>query len=58
MKMRKELWFGFAIMALVVAGAVGMLLGVETVTRGHLGLLMLVKPPATHAATTYTNGKR
>lgn len=41
MKMRKELWFGFAIMALVVAGAVGMLLGVETVTRGHLGLLML-----------------
>ena len=29
MKMRKELWFGFAIMALVVAGAVGMLLGVE-----------------------------
>ena len=41
MKMRKELWFGFAIMALVVAGAVGMLLGVETITRGHLGLLML-----------------
>ena len=27
-------------------------------TLHHLGLLMSVKPPATHAATTYPNGKR
>lgn len=41
MKMRKELWFGFSIMALVVGAAAWLLLGVETITRGHLGLLML-----------------
>ncbi len=39
--MRKELWFGFSIMALVLAAIVWMLLGVETVTHGHQGLLML-----------------
>jgi len=39
--MRKELWFGFSIMALVVGGAAWLLLGVETITNGHLGLLML-----------------
>ena len=41
MKMRKELWFGFSIMGLVVAAIVWMLLGVETITHGHQGLLML-----------------
>ena len=41
MKMRKELWFGFSIMALVVLSAIVLLLGVEKITNGHLGLLML-----------------
>jgi TRAP-type mannitol/chloroaromatic compound transport system permease large subunit len=41
MKIRKELWFGFVIMGLIIAGAVYVLASAETVTRGHLGLLML-----------------
>jgi TRAP-type mannitol/chloroaromatic compound transport system permease large subunit len=41
MKLRKELWFGFGLMALIVAGAMAMLLGAERVTHGHIGLLML-----------------
>ncbi len=41
MKLRKELWFGLSIMALVVAGAAWGLLSVPTITNGHLGLLML-----------------
>jgi len=41
MKLRKELWFGFSIMALVVASIVWMLLGVDKITHGHQGLLML-----------------
>ena len=41
MKIRKELWFGFALMALLIAGALYILLSAETITRGHLGLLML-----------------
>lgn len=41
MKMRKELWFGFSIMGMVVAGAAWLLLSVDTITNGHLGLLML-----------------
>lgn len=40
-KMRKELWFGFSLMALIVAGALAMLLGAEKITSGHIGLLML-----------------
>jgi TRAP-type mannitol/chloroaromatic compound transport system permease large subunit len=39
--MRKELWFGFAIMALVVASIIWILLGVDKITHGHQGLLML-----------------
>jgi hypothetical protein len=39
--MRKELWFGFSIMALVVASIIWILLGVDKVTHGHQGLLML-----------------
>ena len=41
MKIRKELYFGLTFMALVVIGAASMLLSVEKVTNGHLGLLML-----------------
>jgi len=40
-KIRKELWFGFALMALIVAGTGVMLLSAETLARGHLGLMML-----------------
>jgi TRAP-type mannitol/chloroaromatic compound transport system permease large subunit len=41
MRIRKELWFGFALMALLIAGALYIFLSAETITRGHLGLLML-----------------
>ncbi|MDB5892165.1 MAG: C4-dicarboxylate transport system permease DctM subunit [Polaromonas sp.] len=41
MKIRKELYFGLIFMALVVIGAIALLVSVEKVTNGHLGLLML-----------------
>ncbi len=41
MKLRKELWFGFTLMGIIVAGALAMLLFSERVTSGHVGLLML-----------------
>jgi TRAP-type mannitol/chloroaromatic compound transport system permease large subunit len=41
MKIRKELWFGLTFMALVIVGAAILLLSVEKITNGHLGLLML-----------------
>jgi len=41
MKIRKELWFGFTLMALIVAGTAFMLLSAPKVTNGHLGLMML-----------------
>ena len=41
MKVRKELWFGFILMALIVAGTATMLLMAPKVTNGHLGLMML-----------------
>ena len=41
MKIRKELWFGFILMALIIAGTAVMLLMAPTVTNGHLGLMML-----------------
>ena len=41
MKIRKELWFGFILMGLIVAGALAMLLGADKITNGHIGLLML-----------------
>ena len=41
MKIRKELWFGFSLMAVIVAAALIMLVSVETIERGHIGLLML-----------------
>jgi TRAP-type mannitol/chloroaromatic compound transport system permease large subunit len=40
-KLRKELWFGFILMGLIVAAALGMLIAVPKITNGHIGLLML-----------------
>jgi TRAP-type mannitol/chloroaromatic compound transport system permease large subunit len=39
--MRKELWFGFTLMGLLIIGCAFMLLQAQTITNGHLGLLML-----------------
>ncbi len=41
MKIRKELWFGLILMAIIIAGNLWMLLSVEKITNGHLGLTML-----------------
>ncbi|KQT08887.1 TRAP transporter large permease subunit [Ramlibacter sp. Leaf400] len=41
MKIRKELWFGFVLMAIIVMAALFMLVTVERIERGHIGLLML-----------------
>jgi len=41
MKIKKELWFGFSLMALIIAGALAMLIGAKKITNGHIGLLML-----------------
>ena len=41
MKLRKELWFGFTLMALIGGAALTMLVSVDEVTNGHIGLLML-----------------
>jgi TRAP-type mannitol/chloroaromatic compound transport system permease large subunit len=41
MKLRKELWFGFTLMGIIVAGVLAMVLSVDTMTNGHYGLLML-----------------
>ncbi len=41
MKIRKELWFGFSLMALIVLGAIIMLVSSPVIERGHIGLLML-----------------
>jgi TRAP-type mannitol/chloroaromatic compound transport system permease large subunit len=40
-KIRKELWFGFVIMGLIVAGTLVMLVSADKITNGHLGLMML-----------------
>ncbi len=40
-KIPKEMWFGFGLMAVIVAGVLSMLVSVETVTNGHIGLVML-----------------
>jgi TRAP-type mannitol/chloroaromatic compound transport system permease large subunit len=39
--MRKELYFGFTLMGLLLMGCAYMLLQAQTITNGHLGLLML-----------------
>jgi len=41
MKIRKELWFGFSLMAVIVTAALYMLLSAPHIERGHIGLLML-----------------
>ena len=41
MKIRKELWFGFVIMGLIIAGTLVMLVSAPAITNGHLGLMML-----------------
>jgi TRAP-type mannitol/chloroaromatic compound transport system permease large subunit len=41
MKLRKELWFGFSLMAIISAGTLYMLLTANPLERGHLGLMML-----------------
>jgi TRAP-type mannitol/chloroaromatic compound transport system permease large subunit len=41
MKIRKELWFGFILMAIIIAGTAFMLLMAPKITNGHLGLMML-----------------
>jgi TRAP-type mannitol/chloroaromatic compound transport system permease large subunit len=41
MKIRKELWFGFTLMALIVAGVLYMVASVPVITNGHIGLVML-----------------
>ena len=40
-QMRKGLWFGFSLMAILIAGCIFMLMQAQTITNGHLGLLML-----------------
>ena len=41
MKIRKELYFGFTLMGIIVLAALGMVFSVERMTNGHYGLLML-----------------
>ncbi|MBA3772942.1 MAG: TRAP transporter large permease subunit [Ramlibacter sp.] len=41
MTIRRELWFGFALMALIGIAALYMLLSVPKIESGHVGLLML-----------------
>ncbi len=41
LKLRKELWFGFTLMALIIAGTAVMLLSADKLGTGHLGLMML-----------------
>jgi TRAP-type mannitol/chloroaromatic compound transport system permease large subunit len=41
MKIRKELWFGLILMAIIVAGTAFMLISAPKITNGHLGLMML-----------------
>ncbi len=41
LKIRKELWFGFSLMALIIAGTALMLVMAPKITNGHLGLMML-----------------
>jgi TRAP-type mannitol/chloroaromatic compound transport system permease large subunit len=41
MTIRKELWFGFILMGLIIAATAGVMLSADTLTRGHLGLTML-----------------
>src|SRR5215204_5518392 len=41
MKIRKELWFGFSLMAVIIVAALYMLIAVPVIESGHVGILML-----------------
>ena len=41
MKIRKELWFGFILMAVIILAAIAMLVTANPIKNGHIGLLML-----------------
>jgi TRAP-type mannitol/chloroaromatic compound transport system permease large subunit len=41
LKIKKELWFGFGLMALILLGVSIVLLRAPVITTGHIGLLML-----------------
>ncbi len=41
MAIRKELWFGFGLMALILLAVLTMVISVPVMTNGHYGLLML-----------------
>ncbi|WP_048441261.1 TRAP transporter large permease subunit [Caenimonas sp. SL110] len=41
MKVRKELWFGFTLMGIIILAALYMLVSVPKIESGHIGLLML-----------------
>ena len=41
MKIRKELYFGFTLMAMIIVAAIAMVFSVDKMTNGHYGLLML-----------------
>ena len=41
MKIRKELYFGFTLMTLIIVAALAMVFSVDKMTNGHYGLLML-----------------
>jgi TRAP-type mannitol/chloroaromatic compound transport system permease large subunit len=41
MKIRKELYFGFTLMAVIIVAALAMVFSVDKMTNGHYGLLML-----------------
>jgi len=41
MMIRKELWFGFTLMAIIIAGTAVMMLSADTISNGHYGLMML-----------------
>ncbi|MFN7153496.1 MAG: TRAP transporter large permease subunit [Acidovorax sp.] len=41
MKIRKELYFGFTLMGVIIVAALAMVFSVDTMTNGHYGLLML-----------------
>ena len=40
-KIRKELWFGFTLMGIIVLAAATMMISADPITNGHYGLLML-----------------
>ena len=56
MQIRKELWFGFILMGIILASVVGMVVSVDTMTNGHYGLLMLSLVVVAIGAGTHKDG--